>query len=67
MVADIDQSKASATAQSSRGYAVAPDYEAEAIVVDVSEEASVENLVDETVKRFGRIDVSVHCAGVSVP
>ena len=37
---------------------------ASASVCDVADYASVERLVAETIERFGRLDVLVHCAGV---
>jgi NAD(P)-dependent dehydrogenase (short-subunit alcohol dehydrogenase family) len=37
--------------------------EAEYIRADISHEADVINLVDQTVARFGRLDVAVNCAG----
>jgi len=36
---------------------------AEAILADVADEASVENLVNQTVERFGKIDILVNNAG----
>ena len=35
------------------------------IALDVTDQASVENMVKETVKAFGGVDVLVNCAGVS--
>ena len=40
--------------------------DAEAIAVDVAQEASVEALVKETVARFGRLDVLVNNAGINI-
>ena len=37
--------------------------EAQYIRADISHEADVINLVDQTVARFGRLDVAVNCAG----
>jgi NAD(P)-dependent dehydrogenase (short-subunit alcohol dehydrogenase family) len=38
-----------------------------AVKVDVSDEASVQSMVDATVKEFGRIDYSINSAGVRFP
>ena len=40
--------------------------QAEAIEVDVADEASVEALVDATVARFGRLDILVNNAGMNI-
>ena len=37
--------------------------EAMAIKTDVTDESLVQNMVDETVKKFGRLDILVNCAG----
>lgn len=46
---------------------VAGDIGAAAIVCDVTDEAQVDNLVVETVKRFGRLDIMVNNAGILAP
>lgn len=42
-----------------------PDREALALRVDVSESRSVQEMVDQTVATFGRLDIVVNCAGIS--
>ncbi|KAE8380101.1 hypothetical protein BDV26DRAFT_290662 [Aspergillus bertholletiae] len=42
-----------------------PHVETEIIQVDVADEASVNNAVQKTVSRFGRIDIAVNSAGIS--
>ncbi|GAA5945478.1 hypothetical protein JCM3775_003710 [Rhodotorula graminis] len=37
------------------------------VVGDVADEATAEKYVRETSERFGRVDVSVQCAGISLP
>ncbi|GAT19228.1 short chain dehydrogenase/reductase family oxidoreductase [Aspergillus luchuensis] len=41
-----------------------PNVAVELTVGDVSKEACVDEAVRRTVERFGRIDISVHCAGI---
>ena len=37
------------------------------VVANVTEEESVQNAVDETVKKFGGIHIAVNCAGTGYP
>lgn len=36
------------------------------VATDVSKESDCKNLIDETIKKFGRIDVLINCAGISM-
>ncbi|HLG35702.1 MAG TPA: SDR family oxidoreductase [Bacteroidia bacterium] len=36
------------------------------ISTDVSKESDCKNLIDETIKNFGRIDILINCAGISM-
>ncbi|KAL9090441.1 MAG: hypothetical protein Q9159_001971 [Coniocarpon cinnabarinum] len=49
----------------SKKIAKAPDYKTMAITVDVTDLASVERMVSETVQHFGRIDYFINSAGVA--
>lgn len=40
--------------------------EVEELIVDVTQEKNVDRAIDETIRRFGKIDLLVNCAGVSV-
>ncbi|MGC8465639.1 MAG: 3-oxoacyl-ACP reductase [Acidimicrobiales bacterium] len=51
----------------SAGEAVAQELGATFVRTDVAEKASVDALIETTVKEFGRIDVSFHNAGISPP
>jgi NAD(P)-dependent dehydrogenase (short-subunit alcohol dehydrogenase family) len=42
-----------------------PNVGVEILQVDVADEASVDAAVQQTVERFGRIDIGVNCAGIS--
>jgi len=37
-----------------------------AVTVDVTKEASVKNMADQVVNKFGRIDILVNCAGLAI-
>ncbi|KAF1956448.1 oxidoreductase [Byssothecium circinans] len=63
--ADSNDSGAHEAAQSSKRYAINPNYDACAIHVEITDEESVQNMVDETVRKHGRIDNFVHSAGIS--
>lgn len=64
--ADINEQGAQESAEKSKSFAKHPDYRAVAVQVDITNEASVQNMVDKAVKEFGRIDYSINCAGVRI-
>ena len=65
--ADINLEAAKQTAEQSlsckAGHVI--DYKVHALYVDVRDESSVEQMIDETKFSFGRIDYFVNTAGVS--
>lgn len=65
--ADLNLESARSTAHEcmARKASSAPKFEAHALQFDVTDEASVQHMVDETNRRFGRIDHFVNTAGVS--
>ena len=64
MFADINDAGNEDAAAASKPLATHPEYTALALHVDVADEASVKAMVDETLRRYGRIDYCVHSAGV---
>ena len=62
--ADMNEEGALAAATASKKFALHNSFEAIAIKVDITDEASVDNMVQITLNEFGRIDYSVNCAGV---
>lgn len=65
VVADLDYDRALGVVKESLGVATNKQYSAIPIKVDVSDEHSVQAMVDATVATFGRIDCLVNSAGVS--
>ena len=65
LVADINIQGVQETAEKSKQHATHPKYRALSVMVDVTDPASVQEMVDAAVKEFGRIDYSVNSAGVS--
>lgn len=63
--ADRNEQGARAAAEKSKCYAQQPDYRAIAIAVDVTDPSSVQEMVELTIKKYGRIGYSVNSAGVS--
>lgn len=62
VIADITEQKAAAAADELTKLG----YDVYALKVDVQNEASVEHMVGETVKRFGRVDILVNNAGIGI-
>ena len=62
--ADLDEKGAQESAETSKTFATHPDYHAIVIGVNVTDPISVQSMVGTTLKEFGRIDYSIHCAGV---
>ena len=65
--ADMNEEGALAAAKESKKFAVHGSFKAIAVKVDITDEASVDNMVQTTLKEFGRIDYSVNSAGVENP
>lgn len=63
--ADLNEQSAQEAAAESKKYATNPEYQSLAIEVDIADETAVQDMVDRTVKEFGRIDYAVNSAGVS--
>ncbi|KAI1654710.1 NAD(P)-binding protein [Daldinia decipiens] len=64
LFADINYEGAAKAAESSKKVALAKDYKAVAVKVNVTDAKSVQEMVDVAVKEFGRIDYVVNAAGV---
>lgn len=64
IVADLNADGAKETVAQAKAAATNPDFQAEAIEVDVASEESVKAAVARTVELFGRIDYAIHSAGV---
>jgi len=62
--ADINGPDAQKAMEDSKLLATNPNYQALSITVDVSDPSSVERMVTDVANKFGRIDYSVHSAGV---
>ncbi|KAI4226780.1 MAG: hypothetical protein L6R36_002920 [Xanthoria steineri] len=62
--ADLDEQKAGKVAEKSKSLATNSDYRTIVLAVDVTDPTSVQRMVDETVRVFGRIDYNVNAAGI---
>ena len=62
--ADINEEGALAAAEESKKFAENASFKAIAVKVDITNEVSVDNMVQTALKEFGRIDYSVNSAGV---
>lgn len=63
----MNEEGALAAAEESKKFAVHDSFKAIAVKVDITDEASVDNMVQTTLDKFGRIDYSVNSAGVMKP
>ena len=63
--ADLDEDGACDSAEQSNRLASHSNYRDLIIHVDITDAESVQAMVDVAVKKFGRIDYSVNCAGVN--
>lgn len=64
--ADINEQGVLENVEASKKYSTNPKYRAIGIKVNVTDQASVQAMVDTAIKEFGRIDYSVNCAGVCI-
>ena len=64
VLADINEKGALAAAEEGSKLATHPSFRAIAVKVDITDEASVDNMVAAVLKEFGRIDYNVNSAGV---
>lgn len=62
--ADVNEQGAQEAAEESRKYATNAEYKTLVLKVDMSDEVGVQEMVDRTVKEFGRIDYAVNSAGL---
>ena len=65
--ADINEEGALAAAEESKKFAKDASFKAIAVKVDITDEGSVDNMVQNALQEFGRIDYSVNSAGVHSP
>lgn len=65
-MADINLEGAQKTVADAKAIAVNPDFQADAVYIDVSVEDSVKKAVANAVNYLGRIDYAVNSAGVSL-
>ncbi|TGO68737.1 hypothetical protein BOTNAR_0020g00080 [Botryotinia narcissicola] len=64
LLADLSLSSAQTASQECKSYASNPACRILSIHVDVTDEESVQKMVDTAIKEFGRIDYYVHSAGI---
>ncbi|KAF9886744.1 hypothetical protein FE257_011121 [Aspergillus nanangensis] len=66
LLADLDYATALDAAQESETVATNPAFTAAAIRVDVTDMASVADMINAAMRKFGRVDYYVHCIGMAV-
>ncbi|KAL8786816.1 MAG: hypothetical protein Q9213_002553 [Squamulea squamosa] len=62
--ADLDEQRAGKVAEKSKSLATNGNYRTAVVAVDVTDPSSVQRMVDETIRVFGRIDYNVNAAGI---
>lgn len=65
MFADMNEETAKASSEESKKYATNKDYRTSIFKMNVTDEKSVQDMVDFVVKEFGSLDYAVNGAGVS--
>ena len=63
---DIDEKSAQEAAEASQRLATNPEYRSLVVRANVSDPKDVKDLVDTTVREFGRVDYGAICHGVSL-
>ncbi|KAI1355391.1 NAD(P)-binding protein [Xylaria sp. FL0043] len=66
MIADIDQQAAGNTALECKAVGVAPSFRSESLYIDITNEATVDQAMKQTMKSFGRLDHCVITAGIAL-
>jgi NAD(P)-dependent dehydrogenase (short-subunit alcohol dehydrogenase family) len=65
-VADLDLGAAKTVANECAAVAADANFRAEAVAIDVTQQASIEKATGYALETFGRIDYCVNSAGVSI-
>jgi NAD(P)-dependent dehydrogenase (short-subunit alcohol dehydrogenase family) len=63
--ADMNEKTAKNSAEENKKYATHSEYRSAVFKMDVTDEKSVQGMVDFVVREFGRVDYCVNGAGVS--
>ena len=64
MFADLNEEEAKTSSEESKRYASAEKYQTAAFKMNVTDDKSVEAMVEFVVEEYGRLDYAVNAAGV---